>query len=97
MSEDECPRSACTVPNGVPTESSRVAFACRSQCQPTSFNPSFLHVGLSCRLTRLCLSNGVPASVLNTKASGFTPAGYELTKSQSPLPPREPTVCCVDS
>src|SRR5437667_1174627 len=33
ISEEECPRRACTVPRGVFTESRRLAFAWRSECQ----------------------------------------------------------------
>jgi hypothetical protein len=76
------------VPSGVPTASSSVACACRSQSQLTPVNPSFLHVGLSCRLTRLCRSNGVPVSVLNTKASGFMSTDMRADRISIDIAPR---------
>jgi hypothetical protein len=85
------------VPSGVPTASSKVAFACRSQCQFTPVNPSFLQVGSSCRLMRLCRSKAVPLSVLNTKVSGFTAAGLRAERISMHFAPREPTADCADS
>ncbi len=64
---------ACTVPKGAPTESSNVAWACRSQCQFAPVKSSAWHAGLSWRLSRFRRLRGEPLRVEKTSAEGLTP------------------------
>ena len=54
------------MPRGVPTASSRVALACRSQCQLTPVSPSLLQVGLSCLLTGEDIATGAEHTTVTT-------------------------------
>src|SRR5204862_1665308 len=80
ISGEECPSSACTVPRGVPTESSSVAFEWRRECQLILGRPRALQIGASCRFDTLRRQSGVPFFVQNTSASTSATLGRLLDR-----------------